>query len=106
MVILITVLAGTLAAVALVGVLIREGFRNGDVSADVQVGTRTLAAGDAGGSGRWVEVTVTNPTPAIALVALGLRRSRLAWPAAAAQRRTARLRTRLRLDERVMGAVS
>jgi hypothetical protein len=61
MVILVTALAGTLAAAALIGVLVREGFRNGDVDADVRVRARTLAAGDPGASGRWVEVTLTNP---------------------------------------------
>ncbi len=67
---------------------------------------RTLAAARPGAAGRWLEVTITNPSPATALVALGLRRSRFPWAGADTRRRTAGRRARLSLGERVLGTVS
>lgn len=104
MVLLISVLAGAAAVAGLIAVLIREGFRHGDLPVDVRVRARTLPAADPGAGGRWVQVTVSNPAAAIALVALGLRRGRRGWPATPA-RRTGGRRTRLGLGERSVGAV-
>ncbi len=106
MLLLTSVLAGTVAAVAFIAVLVREGFRHGDRPGDPRVRSRTLAAAGPGTAGRWLEVTITNPSAATALVALSVRRSRFRWTGAETRRRTAGRRARLSLGERVLGVVS
>jgi hypothetical protein len=105
MLLLTLLLAGTGAVAVCIGVLVREGFRHGDVGGDVRVRALTLPPSEPG-AGRWVEVTLTNPSTGTALAALSLRRARPAWLRAAPQRHTGGRRTRLRLAERIVGAVS
>jgi hypothetical protein len=102
-------LAIVLATAGMVGVwlavLVREGFRQGDRPGDARVWARALAASGPGAPGRWVEVTIDNPSASTALVALSVERARRAWLGATAQRHTARRRARLSLGERSVGAV-
>jgi hypothetical protein len=106
MVLVVTIVLIAMAAVvAFVAVLVREGFRNGDLGDDVRVGTRTVAALDAGATGKWVEVTVTNPSAATALLALALRRPRFPRLSPAVERRTGGRRVRLSLADQVLGTV-
>jgi hypothetical protein len=102
---LISLIAGTASVAVAIAVLVREGFRHGDVAGDVRVRARTLAPAVPGAAGRWVEVTLSNPSTGIALAALSLQRARLARLGATTQRRTAGRRTRLGLGERILGAV-
>jgi hypothetical protein len=53
-----------------------------------------------------VEVTITNPSSATALVALALRPVRFARMSTAVQRRTGGRRVRLTLSDKVLGAVA
>jgi hypothetical protein len=113
---IIVVLAVALATV-LIAWLIRRGFRDGDIESDVAVRARALVparphvgSGVPGqgrtGAGAWIEVTVTNPSQAIALVGLSLRRSRVPELLASGPgRRGPGPRTRLRLADQVLGTV-
>jgi hypothetical protein len=105
MLVLTSVFAATALAAVFIAVLVREGFRHGDVAGDARVRARTLAPAEAGAAGRWLEVTITNPSTAIALTAVRLRRSRVAWVEATPRRRTAGRRVRLTLREWLLGAV-
>lgn len=105
MLLFISVLAGTAAVAVWIGVLVCEGFRHADVPCDVRVRVRTLPAEGPGAAGRWVEVTLANPSTGTALVALGLRRARPAWMGVTPRRCTARRRAQLSLGERMVGAV-
>jgi hypothetical protein len=104
-VVLLSALAVIAALVAFGAMLLRAGFRHGDVAGDVRVRVRTGALARPGAPGRWVQVTLTNPSQATALVALGVRRARWSWLGATPQRHTAGPRTRLSLGERIIGAV-
>jgi hypothetical protein len=106
MVLLIAVLAGISVATALIAVLVREGFRNGDVASDARVRARVPADADPLPAGGWVEVTITNPLPATALVGLALRRPRFARLSGDYERRTGRRRVRLTLADQVLGTVA
>ena len=105
MLVLTSVLAGTVAAAAFIGALVRQGFRHGDVAGDAHVRARALECLEPGTGGRWLEVTIATPSAATALVALGLGRTRLSRLGSTATRHTAGRRARLSLGERMVGAV-
>ena len=106
MIVLVSVLAGTVAAVAIIAGLVHVGFRDGDRPQDARVQAEVVpAAGRNDGAGTWIEATVINPAPATALVALALRRSRFIWTGAVSERRTGGRRVRLALADQVIGAV-
>jgi hypothetical protein len=105
MLVLISTLAAIVLAVVFSAVLVREGFRHGDVAGDARVRARTLAQAEPGAAGRWLEVTITNPSAAIALTAVRLRRSRVSWVEATPQRRTAGRWAGLSVREWMLGAV-
>ncbi|HWE14501.1 MAG TPA: hypothetical protein VG365_13355 [Solirubrobacteraceae bacterium] len=106
MILLSAIVAGISAAVALIGVLVRQGFRDGDVRCDARVRARVLAAANPPVPAGWVEVTITNPSSATALVALALRPVRFARMSSVVQRRTGGRRVRLTLSDKVLGAVA
>jgi hypothetical protein len=103
--ILLSLLLAFAVVPAFAAVLVGQGFRHGDIAGDPRVRARAPAPAQPGAAGRWLEVTVTNPSPDIALVAVGLGRQRIRWPETTAQRRTAGRRTRLSLRDRILGAV-
>jgi len=96
MLVSVTALAFSLAAIALVvgfGVLmLRAGLRNGDLPSDPAVSI-TVAERSADIHALTVEVTVRNPGEQVALVGVGLRRSFAPPGLAAPERRNARTRS-------------
>lgn len=108
---LIFVTVALLATSSVIAVLVRKGFRHGDLQSDLGVAARLqpvdAPGGEAHRDGGWVAVSISNPAPGIALVGLELRRARRAQRLMPiADRRTGGRRSRLSLTDQVMGAVA
>lgn len=104
--VLISLLA-SVAVAALLAELVRRGFRDGDLTSDPTVEVHSLAA-DPEGEGTWVEVSIDNRSPAVALVGLrlhGLRRPRW-WPSPAVARRGGSHRPHVAISELTVGAIA
>lgn len=107
---LILIVIALLAVFPVIAVLVRNGFRHGDLQSDLGVSARvqTVAGrpGQALRPGGWVAVTISNPAPGTALVGLQITRARRGerlMPVA--DRRTGGRRSRVSVTDQVVGAV-